>query len=55
MAFLTLLMPLFNQIIGKIFPDTADQVKAQSELIKAISEADTAEWDAKSKILVAEI
>jgi uncharacterized membrane protein len=47
-------IPLLSTIIGKIFPDPAQQDAARAQLLQVMANTDMAEMDAKSKVIVAE-
>ena len=47
-------IPILNTIIGKIFPDQAQQDAAKAQLLTIMANADNAEMTAKSNIIVAE-
>lgn len=48
------LIPLLSNLIDRLFPDKLKQDQAKAELLKAMSEANKAEWEAKGQVVVSE-
>lgn len=53
-ALIPVLLPYLSKLIDRVIPDEQAKAAAKLELLKTLAESDQKEWDAKSKVIIAE-